>query len=274
MRRNGEKENNPARIFFLQILSPNNNSFLKFINYLLQFCHISSLMKAWGKIRSKRFFSSKPTSEAVTPIVGSLLMLLILFALAGVAASSFFNSAADGSNYQPPVVRISLESCEGGLYDVDSKKEKVIQLEENRIVLVHEGGDSLPFDTISIRISGYGNSHRPAFEPGKKGHLKGNISVLYLDLSPGGKNSTCYVDNNKATLEDGFWDVGERLVLCGQDSAVGTVKSSVKVSVDGDDSTSDNYGFKAGSDIIVKVIDIKSSNVIVEQRAIVKHVEG
>ncbi|WP_269848709.1 hypothetical protein [Methanosarcina horonobensis] len=64
--------------------------------------------------------------------------------------------------------------------------------------------------------------------------------------------------------------MGERLVLCGQDSAVGTVKSSVKVSVDGDDNTSDNYGFKAGTEITLKIIDSKGRNVIAEQKAVVK----
>jgi hypothetical protein len=46
------------------------------------------------------------------------------------------------------------------------------------------------------------------------------------------------------------------------------------VSVNEDSDTSDNYGFKAGSEIVVKVIDIKSMNVIAEQRALVKHAEG
>jgi archaeal type IV pilus assembly protein PilA len=63
-------------------------------------------------------------------------------------------------------------------------------------------------------------------------------------------------------------------VLCGQDSAIGTTKSSVEVSVDGDSDTSDNYGFKVGSEIILKVIDTKSSNVIAEQNTFVKHYEG
>jgi hypothetical protein len=43
------------------------------------------------------------------------------------------------------------------------------------------------------------------------------------------------------------------------------------VGVNGDYNTSDNYGFKAGSEITLKVIDVKSGTVIAEQRAIVKH---
>ncbi|MCO5383047.1 MAG: hypothetical protein NHB15_14000 [Methanosarcina barkeri] len=134
---------------------------------------------------------------------------------------------------------------------------------------MHEGGDPLPLDSISIRISGYGNSYQGI--PGHEGGpLSGDLSVFYRDLGSGGKNYTCYVVHNKDTLEDGLWDVGERLVLCGQDSAVGAVESSVKVSVDGDDNTSDNYGFKAGSEITLMVIDSKGRNVIAKRTTIVK----
>lgn len=237
-------------------------------------CCISLLMKAWGKIRAKYFFSLESVSEAVTPIIGSLLMLMILAALAGVAAISFSNIANEGKSTQPLMAKISLESCEGGLSPnnyIQQEDKKRARFQKNSIVLVHKGGDSLPLDSISIRISGYGNSYRPVFG---QGFLTGNISLLYLDLSSQGKNYTCYDLNNKATLEDGSWNVGERLVLCGQDSAIGSTKSSVKVSVDGNSDTSDNYGFKVGSEVILKVIDTKSSNVIAEKRAFVKHYEG
>jgi archaeal type IV pilus assembly protein PilA len=69
-------------------------------------------MKAWKKIRYKSLFSSE--SEAVTPVVGSLLMLLTLVVLAGVIAIISFNIAGQGANSQPLVAKISLESCEGG----------------------------------------------------------------------------------------------------------------------------------------------------------------
>lgn len=200
-------------------------------------------------------------------------MLLILVVLASIIAISFSNIVEESKSSQPLMAKISLESCEGGLssnnYDEKEKADKKrASFRKNRIVLVHEGGNSLSLDSISIRISGYGNSYRPALG---QGFLTGNISLLYLDLSSQGKNPTYYVVNNKAILEDDLWNVGERLVLCGKDSAEGTAKSSVKVSVDGDSHTSDNYGFKVGSEVILKVIDTKSSNIIAEQRVIVKH---
>lgn len=83
------------------------------------------------------------------------------------------------------------------------------------------------------------------------------------------KNNT-YANQNDALLKDGFWSVGERLTLHGRDRWKSDI-STVKVSVNGDSDTSNNYGFKAGSEITLKVIDIKSSNVIAEQKVIVKH---
>ncbi|HHV24419.1 MAG TPA: type IV pilin [Methanosarcina sp.] len=222
-------------------------------------------MKDWGRIRYKYLSLPEPASEAVTPVVGSLLVFLILFILAGAIAICFFNIAGEGASSQPLMAKISLESCKGGL--PNAKHGENASFEDNKIVLIHEGGSPLPLEVISIRISGYGKSYRPVFG---QGLLTGNVSIIYLDLSTKGKNPEYYIVN-KATLDDGSWNVGERLVLCGQDSAVSSIKSSVRASVNGDYNTSDNYGFKVGSEITLKVIDIKSRNVIVEQRAIVKH---
>lgn len=94
-----------------------------------------------------------------------------------------------------------------------------------------------------------------------------------MDLSQERKNQKYYVANNNATLEDGSWDIGERLILCGQDSPKKSAKSSVVVSVNGNGNTSDNYGFKAGTEITLKIIDRKSRNVISEQKATVKFVD-
>lgn len=225
-------------------------------------------MKIRGKTQRKHLFLLRLKSEAVTPVVGSLLMLLILFVLAG-AATSFIISAGESSNFQTPMAKITLESCEGGLYGLGPTAERV-RLEENRIAFMHKGGDSLPLDSVSVRISGYGNSFKG--EVGKGGTpVEGNTEVLYQHLSPKEKNDT-YVDRNSAVLEDNLWGVGEKLTLCGQDSSK-YINSSVKVSVNGDNDTSDNYGFKADSEIIVKIIDIKSNNVIAQHRAIVKHAD-
>lgn len=228
-------------------------------------------MKAWEKIRNKQLVSSESGSDAVTPIVGSLIMLMVLVALAGVASISFFNIAGEGASTQPLIAKISLESCEGGLFNNGPENERAT-LENNTIVLLHEGGSSLPVDTVSIQISGYGNSYQ-GIADGNGTKIVGNAEVLYQNLSPTGKNSR-YQLQNEEVLKDNLWSVGEKLVLNGKDSSEGSTISSVKVSVNEDSDTSNNYGFKVGSEIILKVIDTKSSNVIAEQRAFIKHYEG
>jgi len=228
-------------------------------------------MKAWKKIQYKYLFSSKPESEAVTPVVGSLLMLLILVVLASTVAISFFSIAEKGGNLQSLVAKISLESCEGGLFNNGPLDERA-SLKNNTIMLLHEGGSPLPIDAVSIKISGYGNSYH-GIADGNGTKIVGDTEVIYQNLSPTGKNSR-YESKNKEVLSDNLWSVGEKLTLHGDDSAIGSIVSSVKVSVNGDSDTSDNYGFKAGSEIIIKVIDVKNRNVIAKQKTIVKHYEG
>ena len=118
------------------------------------------------------------------------------------------------------MAKISLESCEGGLFNNGPKDERAT-LENNTIVLVHEGGSSLPLDTISIKISGYGNSYQ-GIADGNGTKIVGNTEVFYQDLSPKEKNDK-YEDRNKALLKDGFWGVGEKLILCGNDSSTSMI---------------------------------------------------
>jgi hypothetical protein len=51
---------------------------------------------------------------------------------------------------------------------------------------------------------------------------------------------------------------------------VNRIDSSVNVNINGIGNTSDNYGFTAGSEITLKVIDSEGKNVIAEQTAVVK----
>jgi len=205
--------------------------------------------------------------EALTPVIGSLMLLLITLALAGTIAA-VFNLSDDEAVFQTSMAKITLESCEGGLYVFGPEAERA-RLEENQIVLLHEGGSPLLLDTVSINIFGYGNSYHGL--PGHEGKiLKGNISIFYHDLSSRGKNPK-YLARNGAVLENGLWEAGEKLILYGNDSSVGSIDSSVKVSVDGVNNTSDNYGFQTGSKIALKVIDREGKCVLSEQEAVVMH---
>ncbi len=226
-------------------------------------------MKSWGKIRNKRFYLSKSASEAVSPVVGSLLMLLILVVLASAVASNIISSYGSDASFRPPTAKITLESCEGGLFNDGPLNERAT-LENNTIVLLHEGGSSLPLDTVSIKISGYGNSYQ-GLADGTGTKILGDIEIFYQDLSSTGKNSK-YLTRNSEVLKDGFWNVGEKLILRGQDSST-SINSTVKVSVNGNSNTTDNYGFKVGSEITLKVIDTKN-RILSEQKTIVKHANG
>lgn len=223
------------------------------------------------KFWNRHFLLLKPALEAYTPVIGTILLLLITFALVGIVVHSAFNLSGRDTGLHPNMAKINLESCEGGLFEIGPMAERVM-LEENRIVIVHEGGSSLPLNSTSIRISGYGNSYQGI--PGHGGTpLIGNLSVSYMNMGISGKNPD-YETRNSAVLKDGFWDAGEKLILCGQDSSVNRIDSSVKVSVNGIDNTSDNYGFKEGSEITLKVIDNEGKNVLAEQRAFVQLADG
>jgi len=175
-------------------------------------------------------------------------------------------------NFQPYVVNIEIKSCEGGLYWVGPEAERA-SLEENFIVLDHKGGNSLPLKTTSIRINGYGNSYHGIPGHEGSGRVEGNTIVYYSDLSSNGKNLDFYPKHNEKTIKDGYWDVGEKLILCGYDSAKGDSYSSVKVSVGGGKNTSDNYGFKAGSEIRVSIIDVQGRNLLADRTAVVECVK-
>lgn len=220
-----------------------------------------------GKRIKIPLFSLKFASDAFTPVVGTILLLLITLALAGIIASTAFNFSDEKAGSQPQIARITLESCRGGLFGIGPMAQRAA-LENNSIVLVHEGGSPLPLNSTSVRIYGYGNSYKGI--PGHGGSpVIGNLSISYLNLGKTGKNPN-YEIRNRALLKDSFWSAGEKLVLCGQDSPVSRIDSSVKVSVNGAGNTSDNYGFKAGSEINLKVIDAEGKTIIAEKTAFVK----
>ncbi len=232
-------------------------------------------MRILGKIGSKLFFLSKPSSEsrseseAITAAIASLLLLVLTVALVGTVANvcDFSGSSAFS---QTPVAKITIESCEGGLSNSGPPSERAT-FGKNNIVLMHEGGSNLPLDTTSIKISGYGNSYQGTAN-GSGRMLTGDMEVFYKNLSPKEKNTT-YMKQNNATLNDDFWNTGEKLILHGRDSSK-SIHSSVKVNVGELGETKNNYGFKTGSEITVRVIDTKSNNIISEQTAVVKHADG
>lgn len=221
----------------------------------------------WKFLKKKSFLSEKSESYAYVNLVSSLFLLLVLFVLAGAACSSFLNSSESYLNFQLPVVNLEIESCEGGLSNSGPKAEWA-RFDENFIVLVHKGGNPLLLDSTSLKIHGYGNSYRGIVGNGG-GSAAGDTFVYYTDLCAK-KKSPEYQSQNKATLEDGYWSQGEKLILCGKDSAIGTSDSSVKVNVNETGNTSNNYGFKAKSEITLFFIDTESGNVLAKKTTLVE----
>ena len=86
------------------------------------------------QILDKSFLLLKSASEAFTPVIGSILLLLITFALVGIVVSSVFNFSGDEAGFQPLVARITLESCKGGLFGIGPMAERAA-LEKNRMCL-------------------------------------------------------------------------------------------------------------------------------------------
>lgn len=225
-------------------------------------------MRTRKNILHNVFFLLKSKTEALTPIIGSLLLLTVTILLASIIAISVFTNSYSQIDSHPLIAKISIESCKGGLYTNTSKIEQAT-LNNNTIILLHEGGDSLSLDTVAIKVSGYGNSYQGRVGQGGK-RLEGDTEVFYKNLTSGGKNSS-YQKKNFAVLKNGLWDTGEKLLLCGQDNPAGKYDSSIKVIVNGNSNTSDNYGFKANSEITLRIVDTKSMTIIAEEKAVVKH---
>jgi len=223
-------------------------------------------MEARTNFLHKVFFTMKPKTEALTPIIGSLLLLAVTILLASIITISVFSNSYSPIDSKPLMAKIKIESCEGGLSNRNNSEGA--SFETNHIDIIHEGGNPLPLNDVSIKISGYGNCFQGIFGAGRM--KPGDVEVSYYTLNSTGKNPK-YKSRNREVLKDNYWSVGEKLILYGNDSAVSSITSSVKANINGDSNSSDNYGFKANSKITLRVVDTKSMTIIAEEQAVVKH---
>ncbi|MDD3043178.1 MAG: type IV pilin [Methanosarcinaceae archaeon] len=161
---------------------------------------------------------------------------------------------------------IEIELAEGGLTCIGTKS---VSFDENRIILVHRGGTPLALESTSILITGYGNAYNGSVANGDQA-IKGETFVTYADLTPAGKNKK-YLKNNQQMLEDEVWTAGERLILNGKNSPKKGEYSSVSVKVNETEDTTDNYAFKAGSEITVTLIDRDRRVRLAKEKAIVNY---
>jgi len=192
-------------------------------------------------------------NNAVAPVFGAVLLVILTVLLAGAVATTVVSTGSILSS-SPPVAMIEVNDAVGGV-------PNAVKYKENFVILEHKGGDSLDLDSTFVVLSGEGSSY--VGQVGNGGFkVYGQLTAKYFDLTPEGSFFT-YISNNPC-IDDGLWSVGEILVLNGDDSINGTDASTVHVSVDGYFDTSNNYGFKEGRIVTVKIFDSLTDRVICE----------
>ncbi|WP_143072301.1 type IV pilin [Methanolobus profundi] len=203
--------------------------------------------------------------EAISPIIGVILMLLLTVLLAGITVSAVYGDDMVSSLKEAPMASIEVEHVDGGL----PKYPTYVGYKKNFLYLDHMGGDPLPADSIRLIISGDGSSYSGVFGSGTT--LYGDLIITYDDLMFEGKIPK-YASRNPC-LSDGVWSTGESLVLNGDDSINGTSASSVYVSINGITETSNNYGLEEDTWITVKIFDKDTQRIISESECYVSLVK-
>lgn len=202
-----------------------------------------------GQKRSFPYFMQiRFTDQGISPVVGTFLMLAITMLLIGVTAVSL--AGVPNPLKKGLTADVELELIEGGI-------PNEIRYNENLITLVHNGGDSLPLENIKIVIVGQGSSYTGVVAHGGR-IVNGDVQVTYLDLCSAGKE-THYAKRNPC-IADGYWSAGEVIVLNGDDGLGHS--STVTVQVGSITNTSNNFGLKKGTEIIVKIIESPSNRLI------------
>lgn len=210
----------------------------------------------------------KPTlrdsDNAVAPIFGAVLIVLLTFVLAVATVAAVYNDDA--------VERINsaLTKTPAAVIEIEEVENYGPEYHDINIRLWHKSGDSLALDSTNIILSGYGSSYIGVV--GSGGYTEyGDVTVKYTHLLYAGKVSK--YESTNSVLNDGLWSTGEQLILNGDDSILGTDASTVLVSVNGISNTSNNYGFKSGTTVTIKIFDKTTQRIIAEGTAVVKPAE-
>ena len=201
--------------------------------------------------------------NAVSPILGSILIVFLTFVMAAAIVTAIYdNGAIENMFTKAPTAVIEIEE----IANYDSSYHDI------NIKLWHKGGDSLALDSTMIVLSGEGISYIGSV--GYGGWFEsGDTNVKYTNLAYGGKRQGKYIDTNSAAFDDGLWSTGEQLILDGEDSSSGINASTVLVTVNGISSDYDNYGFDTGTTVTIKIFDKNTQHIIAEGTAVVKPAE-
>ena len=179
-----------------------------------------------------------------------LLIALTVFMCGAIIFNSSIYANYDLTLSSP--TKIEIECISGG-----DRYNDTSRFQDNVLIFRHAGGKSLSMDSISVQISGTGNSYKGI--PGSGGEfLFGDLTIYYEHLNADKKNSR-YEKNNRETLKDGIWSPGEILILTGNDSKNASF-SSVFVTVNNDSGTSNNYGLSSQTSVEISIYQVSPSN--------------
>ncbi len=201
----------------------------------------------------QKFLTSGCGASHMTAVCLLLLLTVVSAGFLAVSLSSFSENADPLSETYH--ARIRVDEIRGGL----SSGSSPVRFKDNIIILKHEGGDPVPPEAVSVIFRGTGNAYHGIPGTAESRMLTGNIEIIYENLGRSGKNSE-YASRNNDVLADGLWSAGEIIILTGNDSVTGSVRSAggsgIRVSVDGEADTSCNFGLKNGTscryDIIIR----------------------
>ncbi|NLI62821.1 MAG: type IV pilin [Methanosarcinaceae archaeon] len=224
----------------------------------------SNKIKEIKNKRKSRYFHNSDIASSSVLSVGIMISITIILVL--ILSSYIFSSNIFEFENKNKNVKIDVISAKGGLV-YDSPQ---VKFSKNIIILRHSGGPALNSENVEIVIEGFGNTYFGI--PGQHGsHIVfGNITVHYKNISHLGKNES-YKKKNKH-INEGFWSIGETIVLSGNDSCPGTCKSSVEVLSPDVLKTSNNYGFESGKAVNLSVYENESGtrNLLTRKKVIIK----
>ncbi len=185
--------------------------------------------------------------DAVSPVIGVILLLGLTVILVSITAISVF---AFKLPENAPHAKIVVVEAKGDL-DTDTA------LYKNTIVLKHKGGDALFENNTGIIITGKGYAYNTGSYPSPAPSAQ-DIRVIYTNLA--GEN---YVEAYDCKIVDGTsWEAGETITLYGSDGVApfgfhhNTVDNKWKL----DD----------GTTVLVTIIDTTTNEVIAVTHATVK----
>ncbi len=183
--------------------------------------------------------------EAVSQVIGAVLMVGLTVIMVSAIAVSVYGFSIPESAPQAKIVVVEAKG------DIDE------YLYKNFIVLRHKGGDALYENDTKIIVTGKGYAYTGAMPSGPAKDMRATYENL---------NGDNYVESYDELIEGTSWDAGETITLYGSDGR------DLDFLGDRHNTVDSKWKLKAGSVVVVTVIDIATNQVIATSRITVEHV--